>query len=116
MIRQAGAVNASKPWRNPREVKRDEVDFCVSMRRPREGRADARVVNLSPQGFMVRTDAFFQAGEAVLIDLPVVGEIQAKVIWALGGRVGAQLATPIASDDYEQLLAAAARPRLRWPA
>ena len=117
MIGQVGSVKASSRRRDMRELERDEVDFCAAMRRPGGGRLDARVVNISSRGFMVRIDGIFQEGEPVLIDLPVVGEVRAKVAWALGGRMGAQLAAPIGPEDYLRVLAVAAtRPRPRWPA
>ena len=105
------------PWREMRIVQRDEVDFCTPMRRPKGPAKDARVVNLSTHGFMVRSDDEFEQGERILVDLPVVGETMAKVAWALGGRVGGQFVIPIPPGRYAELLAAAAaRPRLRWPA
>lgn len=105
------------PWIELRQVQRDEVDFCVMMRRPKGRGMDARVVNLSTHGFMIRIDDAFEQGENVVIDLPVVGERLAKIAWALGGRVGGQFIVPVQPGLYAELLeAAAARPRLRWPA
>ena len=104
-------------WVELRQVRRDDVDFCTMLRRPKERGIDSRVVNLSTHGFMIRTDGKFEQGEHVLIDLPVVGETLAKVAWALGGRIGGQFVAPLAPDSYHELLAAiAALPRQRWPA
>jgi hypothetical protein len=105
------------PWRNVRKVERDQVDFHATLRRPGGSAMDARVVDLSPRGFMVRIDGPFEPEERVLIDLPVVGEVTARVAWALGGRLGGQLLVPIPKPDYDELLATATTQlRRRWPA
>ena len=105
------------PWRDMRKVDRDEVDFTAPLRRLKGRPMDARIVNLSTHGFMIRIDGEFDQGEQILVDLPVVGETMAKVAWALGGRIGGQFVIPIQPGRYTELLvAAAARPRLRWPA
>jgi hypothetical protein len=105
------------PWRDMRKVERDEVDFNATLRRLKGRPMDAHVVNLSTHGFMIRIDGEFEQGEQILVDLPVVGETMAKVAWALGGRIGGQFFIPIQPGRYTELLvAAAARPRLRWPA
>jgi hypothetical protein len=117
MVSQNYKVQPHDAWIELRQVRRDEVDFCVMMRRPNGQGMDARVVNISTHGFMARADGTFQQGEHVVIDLPAVGERLAKVAWALGGRVGGQFIVPIEARRYSELLAAAAsRPRLRWPA
>ena len=64
------------------------------------------IVNLSPQGLMIRSDVPVGAGEWLRIQLPVVGEVQAAVRWALGGRIGCQLEKPIPANRYHAVLAA----------
>lgn len=104
-------------WIELRQVRRDDVDFCTMLRRPKGRGLDARVVNLSTHGFMLRVDGKFEPGEHLLIALPVVGDALAKVAWSLGGRIGGQFVAPLAQDRYTELLAAiAALPRQRWPA
>lgn len=117
MVSQNYRTNPHDQWVELRQVRRDEVDFCTMLRRPGRRGVDARVVNLSTHGFMIRADGAFEQGEHLLIDLPVVGDTLAKVAWALGGRIGGQFVTPIAPGRYTELLAtAAALPRRRWPA
>jgi len=113
MIRSAAAHD---PWRNLRKVDRDEVDFSTTMRRPGGRDIDARVVNISTHGFMIRAEGAFQPGDPLHITLPVVGEVMAKVAWALGGRLGGQFTTPIDQPRYAELLKKAYRPRMSWPA
>jgi len=86
---------------------RDEVFY-----RTRATLADRRqfsvtIVNASPQGLMLRSDAVtVSAGEWIKVTLPIVGDVHAAIRWALGGRIGCQLGTEIARDDYLALLAA----------
>ncbi len=64
------------------------------------------IVNLSPQGLMIRSEAPVSVGEWLRIQLPVVGEVQVAVRWALGGRIGCQLERPIAANRYHMVLGA----------
>lgn len=64
------------------------------------------VVNLSPQGLMIRSDVTVSVGEWIRITLPVVGEVQAAVRWALGGRIGCQLEKAIPANRYHAVLGA----------
>lgn len=100
----AGSFNQTDGRAEPR----DEVHH-----RSRATLADRRtvsilIVNLSPQGLMIRSDAAVSVGEWMRITLPVLGEVQAAVRWALGGRIGCQLEKPIAPNQYHAVLAAMA--------
>ena len=97
-----GATNSNDDRTEPR----DEVHH-----RSRAMLADRRsvpvlIVNLSPQGLMIRSDAPVSVGEWLRIQLPVVGEVQVAVRWALGGRIGCQLERPIAANRYHMVLGA----------
>ncbi|MBM3928781.1 MAG: PilZ domain-containing protein [Sphingomonadales bacterium] len=82
--------------------------------RARATHADGRVlqllvVNISPNGFMARSDAAMAEGDRLRIALPGVGMAPAEVRWALGGRIGCQFDQPIRLGDYYELLAALMR-------
>ena len=64
------------------------------------------LVNISPHGLMLRSDAPVGAGEWIKVALPVVGDVHAAVRWALGGRIGCQLDREIAAADYPAVLSA----------
>lgn len=98
----SGALNSIDDRAEPR----DEVHH-----RSRAVLADRRsvpvlIVNLSPQGLMIRSDAPVSVGEWLRIPLPIVGEVQVAVRWALGGRIGCQLERPILAHRYHAVLAA----------
>lgn len=89
-----------------RSEPRDEVHY-----RSRAMLADRRsipilIVNLSPHGLMIRSEAEVSVGEWMKVQLPVIGEAQVAVRWALGGRIGCQLERAIASNRYHLLLGA----------
>ena len=114
MISQASRAMRLQPTRDMRKVDRDQVDLRTVMRRLRGREYDARVVNLSTHGFMVRVEQSFETGEQVIISLPKVGEVVARVAWSLGGRTGGQFVVPIAADRYAELIAEVRRPRSLW--
>jgi len=64
------------------------------------------VVNISPSGLMLRSDAPVSAGEWIKVLLPDVGEVDAAVRWALGGRLGCALDRPIPPTSYYAVLSA----------
>ena len=64
------------------------------------------VVNLSPNGLMIRSDLAIEAGAAIRVQLPIVGEVRAIVRWALGGRIGCQLEAPVPAGRYHAVLGA----------
>ena len=66
----------------------------------------ATVVNVSPNGFMVRCDAPLEPGARVTITLPIVGAFVAEVRWALGGRIGCRLDREVPPALYQFMLAA----------
>ena len=57
--------------------------------------AEARLVNLSAEGFMARTDAAIAPGSRVWLTLPGFGRINALVVWAKDGKLGGRFAEPI---------------------
>ncbi|MCP3733754.1 PilZ domain-containing protein [Sphingomonas sp. RP10(2022)] len=98
------ALNLSDGRAEPR----DEVHHrCRAMLADRRS-VPVLVVNLSPQGLMIRSDAPVSVGEWLRITLPVMGEVQAAVRWALGGRIGCQLERAIPGGQYHAVLGAMA--------
>ncbi len=101
------SLGASSPS-DERTEQRDEVHH-----RSRATLVDRRavpvlIVNLSPHGLMIRSDAPVSVGEWLRITLPILGEVQVAVRWALGGRIGCQLERPIPAANYHAVLSAMA--------
>lgn len=85
---------------------RDEVHHRARARLADQRTVSVLVVNLSPSGLMIRSDAPVSVGEWIKIQLPVQGEMQAAVRWALGGRIGCQFERPIETNRYPGVLGA----------
>lgn len=64
------------------------------------------IVNLSPHGFMARTQHDLAPGHRLTLDLPLAGHFTAEVRWSLGGRIGCQLDREIPNALYGAVLVA----------
>ena len=82
----------------------------------RLGDVHMQIVNLSAHGFMVQGDCGIARGERVVIRLPVVGRIEAHMIWHAEERAGFQFERIIRLDDFMRLIdKIQPNPRLRRP-
>lgn len=97
---------AAQVQHDRRESEREEVFYRTRASAPGLGNFPVQLVNISANGFMIRTDTDVAIGDRLSLRLPVVGEVQAEVRWALGGRVGCQFARMIGLAPYLELLAA----------
>ncbi|RVT94574.1 PilZ domain-containing protein [Sphingomonas crocodyli] len=111
-----------KPMQTPaadpaelRRAPRDEVALPTRMIDAQNRAADVLLVNVSPLGFMVREYGSTEKGSIVKLQLPRLGDVPAKVVWSLGGRIGAEFLTPIDQYAYTAMLNAAKARRQRWP-
>ena len=99
-----------------RRAARHPVDHKVIGEHRRLGDVHMQIVNLSAHGFMVSGALDMSRGERVVIRLPIVGRIEAHLIWATGERAGFQFARLIRLDDFMQLIdTLQPNPRLRRP-
>lgn len=76
------------------------VDFPVIAEHRRLGDIELHVANLSAHGFMVDDAESLQRGDRVIIRLPVVGRIEAYVIWTRDERAGFQFERILRLDDF----------------
>jgi len=112
----------------PNQTSEDETKYAEQRRSPRDEVAlptrmytqdlrasDVLLVNISQHGFMVREYGSTPKGTIVRLALPRLGQVTARVVWSLGGRVGAEFIKPIDSYAYMAMLNAARAKRQRWP-
>lgn len=97
-------ATASLSHADNRCVDRDEV-----FHRARGHAADGRmlallIVNISPHGLMARCETELAPDDRVRIALPAVGITQARVRWALGGRMGCEFERAVPLAGYYELL------------
>lgn len=97
-----------------RRAARHPVDHPVIAEHRQLGDVHMRIVNLSAHGFMVQGLPGMGRGERVIIRLPVVGRIEAHLIWITEDRAGFQFERIIRFDDFMKMLdGLQANPRLR---
>ena len=98
-----------------RRAPRDEVALPTRMFTIDHKASDVLLVNISRLGFMVREYGQTPKDTIVRLALPRLGQVTARVVWSLGGRVGAEFIKPIDEYAYAAMLNAARAKRQRWP-
>lgn len=97
-----------------RRATRHPVDHMVIGEHRRLGDVHLHIVNLSAHGFMADGAHDLSRGERVIIRLPVVGRIEAHLIWATSERAGFQFERIIRLDDFIRMIdTLQPNPRLR---
>jgi len=97
-----------------RAAARHPVDYQVIGEHRQLGDVHVRIVNISAQGFMAKGDHGLGRGERLTIRLPVIGRIEAHVIWTRDERSGFQFERIVRSDDFLKLIdTLQPNPRLR---
>lgn len=91
------------PHVDPRRDERVDVAHRTTVSDGRRSQR-ATIVNLSRFGLLARTDTDFEPGAVVSVSLPVVGAVEAEVVWGLGGRAGCQFVDVISEDRYALIL------------
>jgi hypothetical protein len=97
-----------------RRAARHPVDYSVIGEHRQLGDVCLHIVNISAQGFMVQGDMGLDRGERIVMRLPVIGRIEAHLIWAHEERAGFQFERIIRIDDFLKLVdTLQPNPRLR---
>ncbi len=99
-----------------RRAARHPVDYPVIVEHFEHGDLKLHVSNLSAHGFMVDDAHQLARGDRIIIRLPVVGRIEAYVIWTRDNRAGFQFERIIRLDDFIGIIdELQPNPRLRRP-
>ncbi len=97
-----------------RRAARHPVDFPVIVEHFAHGDLNLHVCNISAHGFMVDNAEQLSRGDRVIIRLPIVGRIEAYVIWTRDERAGFQFERIIRLDDFVSIIdTLQPNPRLR---
>ena len=78
-----------------RREPRTEVSAPVAVRELGATAVDARLLNLSSNGFMAETAAHIVPGTRIWLTLPGALRVNALVKWARNGRIGGEFATMV---------------------
>jgi PilZ domain len=97
-----------------RRAARHPVDYPVIAEHRRLGDVHLHVVNLSAHGFMCDGVNPLGRGERIVIRLPLVGRIEAHLIWSTEERSGFQFERIIRLEDFLKVIETLQpNPRLR---
>ncbi|WP_159975609.1 MULTISPECIES: PilZ domain-containing protein [unclassified Novosphingobium] len=97
-----------------RRAARHPVDYTVIAEHRQIGDLPLHIINISAQGFMAQGEIDIERGERLVMRLPVIGRIEAHMIWAHEGRSGFQFERIIRIDDFLKLVdTIQPNPRLR---
>lgn len=97
-------MNRAVVLSNQRRIERDEVFHRTTVSIVGRTPQRALVVDLSPLGCMVRCEAAAERGQPISIALPVMGQLDGNIVWAIMGRIGMQFGKPIGKELYDSLL------------
>ncbi len=97
-----------------RRATRHPVDYPVIAEHRDRGDLSMHIANVSAHGFMIDNASELQRGERVIIRLPVIGRIEAYVIWVSDERAGFQFERIVRLDDFMKMMdTLQPNPRLR---
>jgi hypothetical protein len=87
-----------------RRAARHRADFKVIAESKRHGDQTIHIVNVSAHGFMVDDNTVFERGDRVELRLPVVGRLEALIIWTVENRAGFQFERVVRLPDFLAML------------
>jgi len=97
-----------------RRAARHPVDVPVIAEHRERGDVKLHVSNISAHGFMVDDANSLGRGDRVVVRFPVIGRIEAFVIWIQDDRAGFQFERIIRYDDFMAMIdTLQPNPRLR---
>jgi hypothetical protein len=97
-------MSLARSTNDPRRIPRETVDCPIRIWGATLAPMAATLVNLSPQGCMVRCDQMVSTGETLTIDIPAGATLRGRVVWARDGRIGMALDMPLLVDDFLDML------------
>jgi hypothetical protein len=87
-----------------RRATRHPVNHRVIGEHRQLGDVHLEVINLSAHGFMATEAPGLTRGERIIVRLPVVGRIEAHLIWTTEGKAGFQFERIIRLDDFMKII------------
>lgn len=87
-----------------RRAARHRADHKVIAESRLRGDQNIHIVNVSAHGFMIDNNPGYERGERVELRLPIIGRIEALVIWTVEQRAGFQFERVLRLPDFLALL------------
>ncbi|WP_128892578.1 PilZ domain-containing protein [Erythrobacter sp. HKB08] len=98
------SVGAQLSVTDQRRATRHPVDYPVIAEHNVRGDVQLHISNISAHGFMVDNAEDLNRGDRIIVRLPVVGRIEAYVIWVRDERAGFQFERIIRLDDFDAMI------------
>nr|WP_137678452.1 PilZ domain-containing protein [Parerythrobacter lutipelagi] len=98
------SVRAQLSVTDQRRAARHPVDYPVIAEHHDRGDVKMHISNISAHGFMVDDGEDLSRGDRVIIRLPIIGRIEAYVIWVREERAGFQFERIIRLDDFDLMI------------
>lgn len=89
-----------------RRAARHSVDHVVIGEHRTLGDIKVHIVNISANGFMTEGDMPLAKGERLSLRLPTIGNMEAHLIWSLGGRAGFQFERIVRLNEFTNMVEA----------
>jgi hypothetical protein len=87
-----------------RRAARHRANYDVLAESKQHGEQKLHIANVSAHGFMIDNNTVFQHGDRVELRLPVIGRIEAHLIWSVDGRAGFQFERVVRLPDFMALI------------
>jgi hypothetical protein len=84
------AIQAADQNYDMRRAARHRANYKAIAESRQHGDQHIHISNISAHGFMIDDNIVFQHGDRIELRLPVVGRIEAHLIWTVDGRAGFQ--------------------------
>jgi hypothetical protein len=98
-----------------RRSARHPVDYRVDARHLPDGWATLHIRNMSTCGFMIDNADNVSRGDRMLMELPMVGQIEAYCMWMVDTRAGFQFERIIRPDEFSSLICEMQPNPALWP-
>jgi PilZ domain len=87
-----------------RRAARHRASYKAIAESRRHGDQRVHISNISAHGFMIDDNRVFQHGDRIELRLPVIGRIEAHLIWTVDGRAGFQFERVVRLPDFLALI------------
>ncbi|MBK9003709.1 MAG: PilZ domain-containing protein [Sphingomonadales bacterium] len=87
-----------------RRAARHRASYDVLADSKKHGEQKLHIANISAHGFMIDNNTVFDHGDRIEMRLPVVGRIEAHLIWSVDGRAGFQFERVVRLPDFMALI------------
>ena len=101
----AAKVAVETPASNLRRVEREPVQVDATIRSAGYHGHDVVIRNISTLGFMADAEGDFEPDSTILVRLPTLGSVSARIVWARDDQIGCEFVHEIDLQRLRTLLA-----------